>query len=92
MTQDLSHGAAWMEGASIPIREAKIGVTDWGLTHSDIVYDVVPVRDGAFFRLSDYLARFSASLTEARMAIGMAAAHIAPALHRMVAASGRRAA
>ena len=50
---DLSKGAAWMAGEILPISEAKIGVTDWGLTHSDVTYDVVPVWNGAFFRLPD---------------------------------------
>ncbi len=92
MTQDFSKGAAWMAGEVIPIDEAKIGVTDWGLTHSDVVYDVVTVREGAFFRLPDYLTRFETSLSEGRMDVGMGAAEIAEALHKMVAASGLRAA
>ncbi|MEM7733292.1 MAG: aminotransferase class IV [Pseudomonadota bacterium] len=92
MTQVFSEGAAWMAGEVIPITEAKIGVTDWGLTHSDVVYDVVPVREGAFFRLPDYLSRFEASLSEGRMDVGMGAEEIADALHQMVAASGLRAA
>ena len=36
MAPDLSKGAAWMKGEIIPIAEATIGVTDWGVTHSDI--------------------------------------------------------
>ncbi|MEO1491029.1 MAG: GNAT family N-acetyltransferase [Pseudomonadota bacterium] len=39
-TRDWSKGAAWMDGRVIPIGEARIGVTDWGLTRSDITYDV----------------------------------------------------
>ncbi|MEO0371357.1 MAG: aminotransferase class IV [Pseudomonadota bacterium] len=89
---DFSKGAAWMGGQIIPIHEAKIGVTDWGLTHSDVVYDVVPVREGAFFRLPDYLSRFEESLAAGRMDVGMTHGQIADALHGMVAASGLRAA
>lgn len=81
-----------MAGEVIPIHAAKIGVTDWGLTHSDVVYDVVPVREGTFFRLPDYLTRFEASLAEGRMDVGMDAVQIGDALHQMVAASGLRAA
>ena len=92
MTKDFSKGAAWMAGDVIPIHEAKIGVTDWGLTHSDIVYDVVPVRDGAFFRMPDYLSRFAQSLVEGRMDVGLTTEGIADALHRMVATSGLRSA
>ncbi len=40
---DWSMGAAWIKGEVVPIAEAAIGVTDWGLTRSDIAYDVVAV-------------------------------------------------
>ncbi|WP_299045402.1 aminotransferase class IV [uncultured Tateyamaria sp.] len=85
---DLSTGAAWMGGAILPIADAAIPVTDWGLTHSDIAYDVVPVWQGAFFRLDDYVARFIASLTVGRYDIGMDHAAICAALTDMVRASG----
>ena len=44
-----SDGAAWFRGSVVPIEQAMIPVNDWGLVHSDITYDVVPVRGGAFF-------------------------------------------
>lgn len=89
---DFSKGAAWMRGQVIPIAAASIGVNDWGLTRSDIAYDVVPVRDGAFFRLEDYLDRFEASMASLRMDVGMTRDEIRAALHAMVARSGLRAA
>jgi branched-chain amino acid aminotransferase len=87
MTKDFSKGAAWMNGQVLPVSEAKIGVTDWGLTHADVAYDVVPVRNGAFFRLFDYLERFEASMAEARMDVGLTRQQIETALHDMVAKS-----
>jgi len=92
MEHDFSKGAAWIRGEIVPIAQATIGVTDWGLTHSDVAYDVVPVWEGAFFRLGDYLERFEASMAAGRMHVGMGRAEIATALHDMVAASGLRAA
>jgi len=89
---ELSHGAAWMGGRIIPISEASIGVTDWGLTHSDITYDVVPVWGGAFFRLPDSLDRFFASVAAVRMNILMDRQEVHAALEEMVAASGLQAA
>lgn len=86
--KDLSKGAAWWEGHIIPISEAAVPVTDWGLTHADVTYDVVPVWKGAFFRLDDYVARFEASLASARIEIGLDRAQTIDALHQMVAASG----
>ncbi len=87
---DFSKGAAWMRGAVIPITEAQVGVTDWGITHSDAVYDVVPVIEGAFFRLPLYLERFGASMDTGRFDIGLTNLQITKALHDMVAASGLR--
>lgn len=92
MTQqhNLTAGAAWMGGRVIPIAEARIGVTDWGLTHSDIAYDVVPVVEGGFFRLPDYIDRFMASARAWRLDPGLDRAGIVAALTEMIAVSGLR--
>ncbi|UXX84334.1 aminotransferase class IV [Roseovarius pelagicus] len=87
---DFSNGAAWIKGRIVPIAEATIGVTDWAVTHSDVTYDVVPVWDGAFFRLVDYLDRFEASIAACHMNIGMDRTEITRALTDMVAQSGLR--
>jgi len=88
----MAAGAAWMQGRVMPIAEARIQVNDWGILHSDITYDVVPVWDGGFFRLVDYLARFKASRESLRLDIGMEEDAIPAALSAMVGASGLRAA
>ena len=87
---DWSKGAAWMKGNVVPIAEAKIGVTDWGVVRSDITYDVAPVLEGGFFRLDDYIARFMASMAALRMDVGMDADAIRDACHAIVARSGLR--
>ena len=87
---DFSKGAAWMDGEILPIAEAKISVLDWGLTHSDVTYDVVPVWQGMFFRLPDYLARFRASIEPLRLAIPQTDEEIAEILNAIVAKSGLR--
>lgn len=87
---DLSDGAAWMAGEIIPVAEARLPVTDWGVTHSDITYDVAGVWKGGFFRLDDYLDRFMASMATLRMDPGIGRAEIREILHRLVAASGLR--
>jgi branched-chain amino acid aminotransferase len=81
-------GAAWMDGQVIPVSEAKISVFDWGLTRSDITYDVVHVWEGAFFRLEDYLDRFTVSMDKLRLDVGMNRADIKAALVELVATSG----
>ena len=90
MENDLSMGAAWMNGTVIPISQAKIPVNDWGLVHSDITYDVVPVIDGAFFRFDEYLARFLSSMENLHLDPGMNKRDIQAALHQMVSKSSLR--
>ena len=90
MENDLSIGAAWMNGTVIPISQAAIPVNDWGLVHSDITYDVVPVIDGAFFRFDEYLARFLSSMENLHLDPGMSKRDIQAALHQMVGKSNLR--
>ena len=85
---DLSRGAAWIAGEIMPVGDAGLPVTDWGLTHCDITYDVVPVWQGGFFRLGDYLERFMASMDALRLDPGVGRDEIRGILHRMVGASG----
>jgi branched-chain amino acid aminotransferase len=60
-------GAAYIDGVYMPIAEARIPITDWGYRRSDVTYDVVGVRDGAFFRLDDHIKRFRASMDALRL-------------------------
>jgi branched-chain amino acid aminotransferase len=90
MKHKLSHGAAWMNGEVLPISQATIPVNDWGLVHSDITYDVVPVINGAFFRFEEYLSRFFSSMESLYLDPGMNKLEIQKALHQMVSQSGLR--
>ena len=64
---DWSAGAAYLDGQVMPIKDAKIPVTDWGYRRSDVTYDVVGVYYGAFFRLDDHVKRFRRSMDKLRM-------------------------
>ena len=86
----MSMGAAWMNGKVLPISQAMIPVNDWGLVHSDITYDVVPVIDGAFFRFDEYLARFLSSMENLHLDPRMSKRDIKAALHQMVGKSSLR--
>ena len=90
MENDLSMGAAWMNGKVLPISQAMIPVNDWGLVRSDITYDVVPVIDGAFFRFDEYLTRFLYSMEDLHLDPGMSKRDIKAALHQMVGTSSLR--
>ena len=90
--QDWSAGAGYIDGKFMPIAEAKIPVTDWAYRRSDVVYDVVSVWDGVFFRLDDHLARFRRSMDRYRFSIKESDEEIRAILHKLVAISGLRSA
>ncbi|MET1415842.1 aminotransferase class IV [Roseibium sp. HPY-6] len=89
-TSDLATGAAWMRGEIMPIAQASIPVNDWRLIHSDITYDVVPVWEGAFFRLELYLDRFFRSMNSLRLNPGVTESDVRSVLHGLVSATGLR--
>mgnify|MGYP001408550021 CR=1 FL=1 len=59
-------GAAFVDGAFVPVAEAKVSLLDWGFNKSDVTYDVVHAWGGAFFRLEDHLTRFERSCRAGR--------------------------
>lgn len=81
-------GAAYLDGRYCPIGEAAIPITDWGYRRSDVTYDVVGVRDGAFFRLDDHVRRFRASMEAFRLKPPESDDEIKAILHRCVALAG----
>ena len=81
-------GAAYVKDRFVPIAEATIPVTDWGFTRSDVVYDVVHVWKGAFFRLEDHLDRFERSMAMRRLKIAEDRDGIADVLHHCVGLAG----
>lgn len=83
-------GAAYLDGRFMPIAQAAIPITDWGYRRSDVTYDVVGVRDGAFFRLDDHVRRFRASMETFRLEPPEDDEAIKRVLHRCVALAGLR--
>jgi branched-chain amino acid aminotransferase len=83
-----AEGAGYVRGRFVPIAEATLPVTDWGFTRSDVVYDVVHVFKGGFFRLSDHLDRFERSMAKRRIRPPEDRAAIEAILHRCVALTG----
>lgn len=84
-TQDFAAGAAWVEGAYVPIAEARVPITDWGFLRSDATYDVVHVWDGRFFRLDDHIARFRRGVEKLHMTLPVDDTQLRAILHRCVA-------
>jgi branched-chain amino acid aminotransferase len=69
MRPAFGEGAAFIDGETVPISQARIPITDTGFTRSDLTYDVVSVWDGAFFRLEDHLSRFERNCERLRLSL-----------------------
>jgi branched-chain amino acid aminotransferase len=68
MTQDLAAGAAYVDGAYVPVAEARIPLLDWGFLRSDANQDTISVWKGLIFRLDDHLDRFDRNIEKLRLA------------------------
>ncbi len=88
MSEDFAEGAAYVRGRFVPFAEASLPVNDWGFTRSDVVYDVVHVVNGAFFRLPDHLERFQRAMDRRRIHPPETLAEMEDILHRCVALAG----
>ena len=87
---DYSAGAAFIDGAYVPVGEAKIPILDWGFLKTDATYDVVHVWKGSFFRLDDHLDRFERSLAGLRMSLPHSRAEVVDILMECVRRAGLR--
>ena len=85
---ELSAGAAFVDGAIVPVGEARIPLLDWGFLRSDACQDTVSVWKGAFFCLDRHLARFRRSLDGLRLSCPYDDAALAGILATLVRASG----
>jgi branched-subunit amino acid aminotransferase/4-amino-4-deoxychorismate lyase len=83
-------GLAWIEGAFVPLAEARIPLLDQGFLRSDLTYDVPAVWDGRFFRLDDHLDRLNASCEKLRLRIPMARPALRDTLVELASRSGIR--
>jgi D-alanine transaminase len=57
----------WLNGAFLPLAEARISPLDRGFLFADAVYEVLPVYAGRPFLFVEHMARLERSLGEIRM-------------------------
>lgn len=91
-TNRFAAGSAYVDGAYVPMAEARIPVNDFGYRRSDVTYDVVGVWKGNFFRLDDHVRRFRASMEALRLRPAESDDEIKAILHRIVSLAGLRSA
>jgi branched-chain amino acid aminotransferase len=63
----MGDGMAFIDGKYCAPNDAKVSIFDPGFTHSDVVYDVVSVWQGQFFRMEDHITRFLESCAGVRL-------------------------
>lgn len=85
---DFSKALGYVDGAVVPLADAKISVRDLGLMYADMTYDVVHTWKGGFFRLEDHLDRFFASMDGLRLDAGLPRARMRAILADLVRRSG----
>ena len=81
-------GAAFIDGALVPIAGAGIPILDRGLTRSDVTDDVVRVWNGRFFRPGHHLERFDRGLAGPRMRIPHDRGEVVEILTRLMRLTG----
>jgi D-alanine transaminase len=57
----------YLNGAYLPLAEAKVSVLDRGFLFGDGIYEVIPAYAGRLFRLEDHIQRLNNSLTGIRL-------------------------
>jgi D-alanine transaminase len=78
----------YLDGAYLPLAEARVSPLDRGFLFADGVYEVVPVHRGRPFRLREHLKRLDDSLRSIRMANPLDHAAWTAVLDGLAAAAG----
>lgn len=78
----------WLDGALVPVAEAKISVYDHGVLYGDGVFEGMRVYDGRVFKLDAHIERLFNSAKAICLTIPMSRADIAAATNETVRANG----
>jgi len=77
-----------MDGAIVPVAEAKIGVFDHGLLYGDGVFEGIRVYNGRIFRCEQHVQRLYDSAKAIRLTIPMTPEQVTRAMYDTLAANG----
>ena len=79
---------AFVNGAFVPVAEARVSVLDRGFLFADGIYEVIPAYAGKPFALKEHLARLARSLRELRIANPHGEAEWAALAEQLIAHNG----
>ena len=78
----------WLDGAFLPLAQARISPLDRGFLFGDAVYEVLPVYGGRPFMFAEHIARLERSLGAIRMAMPLSPPALAALFEELVARNG----
>lgn len=78
----------WLDGAVMPTAEARLPVTDHGLTVGDGVFETMKVVDGTAFALTRHLRRLRTSASSLALDVGRSDDELRAACTEVIAAAG----
>ena len=81
-------GVCWINGAIVPLHEARIPVTDHGLLYGDGVFEGIRYYNGTPFRLDAHLQRLADSARAIALSLPKPLPRIAAIVRDVIAASG----
>ena len=81
-------GVCWMDGAIVPLHEARIPVTDHGLLYGDGVFEGIRYYNGKPFRLDAHLRRLADSARAIALSLPEPLPRITAIVQDVIAASG----
>ncbi len=79
-----SNAEVFLNGAFVPLAEARVSVMDRGFLFGDSIYEVIPAYGGRLFRLEQHLRRLEDNLAAIRMTDPLGRAAWESALTRLV--------
>ncbi|MGH8601914.1 MAG: D-amino acid aminotransferase [Gammaproteobacteria bacterium] len=78
----------YLNGAFLPLQEARVPVMDRGFIFGDAIYEVIPVYSGRPFRLEQHLLRLENSLAAVRIEVPFPRAQWRSLIGRIIAENG----
>ncbi|CAA9435985.1 MAG: D-alanine aminotransferase [uncultured Phycisphaerae bacterium] len=80
----------WLNGETIPMADARLGVEDRGFQFADGVYEVIRLYDGIPFTLAEHLGRLRRSAAGIQLAVPLTPDALAAEVRKFIPRTGAR--